>query len=194
MRTRSRRLALMAACAATLACGGGGQDGTPDPPPAPVDLAGARVMLLPARAGEPEELERELVSRLTDRGSATDWILPAEIERTVEANPASRFNLDAPRRLGDIGGGVYRLLDPLYGDVRRLGAILDAPMALVPLGTRVATDSTGVTVALTAVLVSIRGGRVVWRHTVQGGPAATQADAIAGAAQTLARTLIRQEG
>lgn len=196
---RSRRprhaaaLGLALACGALIACGKA-DDGAPEPPPPPLDLAGARVMLLPARPGAPPELDRELVFWLTDRAPGTDWIRPDEIERTVAANPASNFDLRGPRRVVDVGGGELRVRDPLYGDLRRLGAILDAPLALVPIGTRASTDSLGVTVRLTAVLVSIRGGRVLWMHTVHGGPTRTAANAVAGAAETLARTLIRQEG
>lgn len=176
------------------ACGGGPEPGEPGPPPPPPDLAGIRVMVLPARPGEPPALDRELTFWLTSRAPATDWVLPPEVERAVERAPASGFDLAAYREIVDVGGGRLRVNDPLYGDLRRLGAILDAPMALVPLGTGDHADSLGVTVRLTAALVSIRGGRVVWMHTVTGGPADSHDTAVAAAAETLARTLIPGEG
>lgn len=189
-----RRLAgsvTLAALAALAACSGRGSAGDPGPPP---DLAGARVMIVPARAGEPAAVDRELVFWLTDRAPATGWILPDRIEETVASNPGWQFQLDAPRRYADLGSGRLQLRDPLYGDLRRLGALLDASMALVPMGTRIRTDSLGVTVDLAVALVSIRGGRVVWRHTVEGGPAGSTDAGIAAAAAALARTLIREEG
>ena len=174
-----------------LACGGKG-DPAEQPPPAPLDLAGARIMLVPARVGEPASLQPELVFWLTERGTATDWIRPAEIEEATASIP-SRFALDAPRRVIE-GRSGRRLADPLYGDLRRLGAVLEAEMALVPLGTRIRTDSTGVTVDLTAVLASIHGGRVLWMHTVRAGSAPSIDEGVARAAETLARTLIRRDG
>lgn len=173
---------------ALAACGKGGESKAPEPPP-PMDLAGSRVMIIPARARAPLELDQELVSRLTDRAPRTDWIPPAEVRETVASIPA-RFGLDAPRSLVDIGSGQLRLQDPLYGDVRRLAAVLDASMAVVPLATRLSRDSLGVTLELGVVVVSIHGGRVLWFHTVKGGPAETRAAAASAAAEALARTLI----
>lgn len=162
-------------------------------PPAPLDLAGQRIMLIPARAGEPRELDAELLFWLSDRSPSTDWIAPAEIRETVASIP-SRFSLDAPRRIIQGKGEAPRLADPLYGDVRRLAAVLDVELALVPLGTRVARDSTGVTVELAAALASIHGGRVIWVHTVRSGPSESVRAGVASAAETLARTLIRGDG
>lgn len=171
------------------ACGGAGGGGEPTPPPAP-DLSGARVMIVPARPGEPAGLDQELAGQLAGRGTATDWVAPEQVRRTVERTPGSGFNLGAPRQVVDVGGGDLRIPDPLYSDLRRLGAILDAGYALVPIGTRAQSDSLGVTVHLAAALVSIRVGRVLWSHTVRGGPAATAEAGAAAAAESLARTLI----
>ena len=187
----TRQFVAVLALAALAACGGRGGTGDPGPPP---DLAGARVMIVPARAGEPPAVERELVFWLTDRAPSTDWIRPEEIEETVASSAGWQFDLDGPRRFSSMGSGRLQLRDPLYGDLRRLGAILESPTALVPVATRARTDSLGTTVDLSVALVSVRGGRVLWRHTVTGGPAASTDAAIAAAAETLARTLIPGEG
>ena len=176
-----------------LACGGKNDDGGPEPPPLPPDLSGARVMIVPARPGEPAGLDAELTFWLTDRGGATEWIRPQEVEAAVERAPASGFRLEAPRVLRDMGDGDYRIQDPLYGDLRRLGAILDAGLALVPVGTRERVDSTGAHLELAAALVTVRGGRVVWRHTVSVD-AGGEAGGVASAAAALARTLIPGDG
>ena len=176
-----------------LACGGARGNAEPNPPP-PLDLDGRRIMLIPARPGAPAELDRELAFWLTDAAPATDWILPEQIERTVASNPASRFDLDGPRTLKNMGGENYRIADPLYGDIRRLGAILDAGTAFIPLRFATRTDSLGMTVELTAVVVLIQGGQVLWRHTVREGPVDDEAHGAAESAAALARTLIRESG
>lgn len=186
--TPGRWLVLSGLVLGLLACGGAA-GGDPTPPPA-LDLSGARVMIVPARPGEPAGLDRELAARLTERGPATDWVAPEEVRDAVARTPGSGFDLGRPRRVVDVGGGDLRITDPLYGDLRRLGAILDAGYALVPLGTREQTDSLGVTVHLVAAVVSIRVGRVLWHHTVRGGPAPSAKAGAAAAAESLARTLI----
>jgi len=188
----ARRVLVLALTLATTACARQPQ-GADAPPPAPLDLAGQRIMLMPARAGEPRELDAELLFWLSDRSPGTDWITPAEIRETVASIP-SRFSLDAPRRIIQAKGEAPRLADPLYGDVRRLAAVLDVQLALVPLGIRVGRDSTGVIVELAAALASIHGGRVLWIHTVRSGPSESVSAGVAGAAETLARTLIRGDG
>ncbi|NIP82720.1 MAG: hypothetical protein GWM90_27270, partial [Gemmatimonadetes bacterium] len=55
------------------ACGGRGDPGDPGPAPAPPDLTGVRVMVLPAQAGAPEQLDRELAHWLGERGPTTSW-------------------------------------------------------------------------------------------------------------------------
>jgi hypothetical protein len=184
------RACLSIALGVALSGCGGRQEPADQPPPAPLDLAGARVMIVPARAGEPRELDAEVVFWVTERSPSTDWVHPDELEEVMASIP-SRFALDAPRRIIEGQRDQDRLADPLYGDLRRLGAFVEAQLALVPMGTRVHTDSTGVTVELTAVLASIYGGRVLWIHTVRGGPAETMAAGVSDAAEALARTLIR---
>lgn len=185
-------LGLLAACGGA-GRGGGVETGEASAPPAP-NLMGARVMLVPAQAGEPEMLDAELAFWLTDRGTATDWVLPQALEAAVRRAPGSGLNLDAPRQVVDVGGRDRRIADPLYGDLRRLGAITDATLALVPLASRETTDSAGVSVELVAALVMVRAGRVIWMHTVAGEPAASLPEAVASAAAELARTLIPSEG
>jgi len=174
------------------ACGGKG-DPADQPPPAPLDLAGSRVMMIPARSGEPRELEPELMFWLAERSPTTDWVSPAAIREAVASIPAG-FALDAPRRLVEGSSGEPRLADPLYGDIRRLGAVLDVQLALVPMGTRVRPDSAGLVVELTAVMASIHGGRVLWMHTVRSAPVGSVSQGVADAAETLARTLVRADG
>lgn len=178
---------------ALAACGGRGDDGTPKPPPPVPTLTGYTVMLLPPRPGDPPELEDALVAELTRRSPGIDWILPERIRATVERNRASGFDLSAPRTLQNFGGSNIRVEDPLYGDLRRMGALLDAPVAVVPITTRRWSDSTGTGLALETAVISVRGGQVLWHHTVRGGPGEGGDEATAAAA-SLARILFPEDG
>lgn len=184
-------VAVVAAGLLLAACGGGGEPGVPAPPPTPPDLTGARVMVLPAQVGSPAQLDAELAFWLTDRGATTTWLLPDALQRTVDRSPAWRVRLDAlPRRVVDTGGGDLRVADPLYGVLRRLGAVEDTNVALVPVAARPALDSAGVALDLTAAVVDIRAGRVVWLGTVRGGASESDEASVAAAAEALARALI----
>lgn len=192
---RVRGAAALLTLLALAACGGAGRSGdSVAPPPPPPSLMGYRVMLVPAQAGEPEALEAELAFWLTDRAPGVEWVLPGELRDAVRRAPGSGLDLDAPRQVVDMGGGDRRITDPLYGDLRRLGAITDATLAVVPLASRQTSDSTGVAVELVTAVVAVRAGRVVWMHTVVGEPASSLQDAVASAAAALARTLIPPEG
>lgn len=178
----------LALALAAAACGRGG-DGTPTPPAATPDLTGARVMLLPARASAPAQLDPELAFWLTDRAAATDWVLPAELQRAVDRSPAWRMNLRAlPRPIIDVGGS-HRVGDPLYGALRQLGAVVDARYAVVPLAAAEAVDSAGTAMALGVAVVDIRAGRVLWMHTVRTEGNTDRGAAVASVAEKVARTL-----
>jgi hypothetical protein len=170
------------------ACSGRGEPEAPAPAPS---LAGARVMLLPARASAPEQLDSELAFWLVDATPETEWVLPAELQAAVDRAPAWRLRLDAlPRAVVDVGGGDRRVRDPLYGALRKLGAVVDADLAVIPLSAAELSDSTGVQVALAAALVDIRGGRVLWLETVSGERNPERGAAVASVAETLARLLV----
>ena len=147
-------------------------------------------MLLPVRAPAPGQIDAELAFWLGERLPTTEWLLPDRLQRTLDRAPAWRVQLDGvARRITDTGGENYRILDPLYGTLRQLGAVVDADYALVPVRALVGQDSVGTVIRLTAAVVDIRGGRVLWLHTVDGDPAGDAAAASASAAERLARML-----
>lgn len=187
---RLRNGAAPVAALLLIACGGA-RMGEPGPPPPAPALEGVRVMLLPARAGDPEQLDRELEFWLTDRAPATDWVLPAELQAAADRAPGWRLRLDAlPRRVEEVHRGELRVRDPLYGNLRRLGAVVDANYAFMPVAWVEAPDTAGVAGVLTAALVDVRGGRVLWMHTVRGEPSAGRDAAVTSAAAALARSLL----
>jgi hypothetical protein len=175
------------------------------PPPAPgtsrgipPDLRGTRVMVLPVQdnRGVPGDLDAEIAFALGDRGKGVDWIFPAQLERALERSPGLDTEIHGlPVGMFE-GGEVRRVGDPLYGDLRRLSAVVDGEVALIPVSamlTPTAQDS--VQLQLSATLVHVRTGRVLW-FGVAGGDAGTGDDprVLASAVDRLARTLLWYAG
>lgn len=185
------RIPSLALILAAISCGGRGGDGEPSvPPPAP-NLSGVRVMLLPVPAPAPGRLDAELAFWLEDRSPSTDWVLPAELQAAVDRAPAWRLRLDTvQRQVGDLGGGERVIRDPLYGALRQLGAVVDSDYAVVPMAVTERTDSLGLEVAMAMAVVDIRGGRVLWLHTVRAGGNADRGSAVASVAELVARSLL----
>ena len=169
------------------ACGGKEESGVPAPPPPPPDLVGAVILLLPSQ-GHPR-LDPELAFWLGERAPRTTWILPDRLQPIVDRSPGWRVQLDAlPPGFTEVGGR-RRVTGPLYDHLRRMGAMLDARLALIPYPSPVA-DSAGVALEVTGVLVDVVGGRVVWHGTVRGATAMPGTEpSAASAAESLARAL-----
>lgn len=167
--------------------------------PTPLTLDGQRVMLLPVRAVDPAALNAELAFWLVDRAPATDWLLAEELQRTVDRAPAWRVRLDAlPRTIAGLRTSSPYLEDPAYGQLRQLGAVVDATLALMPVSVRQVGgqlgaplgDGTAHALELTIALVDVRGGQVLWLGTVRGEAPAGEERALATAvAEALARAM-----
>lgn len=178
------------ALALILGACGGRSGAEPSPPPPAPDLSGLRVMVLPVRAPAPGQIDAELAYWLTEGSPTTEWLFPDELQAAVDRAPAWRLRLDGLRRtVVDAGRGDRRVVDPLYGALRQLGAVVDADYAVVPVTTAVLAAGGGTAVGITAAIVDIRGGRVLWLHTLTGDPAPDVAAAAASAAGKLARLL-----
>lgn len=185
------RWAALLALALVSACGSRGGDQTPGPPPPAPNLSGQRVMLLPARAPAPERLDAELAYWLDDRLPTVEWLLPAELQAAADRTPAWRLRLTALERpILEMGGNDRRIIDPLYGSLRQLGALVNADYALVPVEVEERADSSGVQIDLTVAVVDIRGGRVLWFHRTRGERNPSQAVAVASVAEAVARSLL----
>jgi hypothetical protein len=185
-------------------------DATPRPFP---DIGGRTVMLLPVQGAVPTlslpanadpgtppvrlgtdaaaQLESELAYWLPQRAPRTRWITPDAIERAVRNSPS----LDVrPRELTVRDFQRARLQsigDPLYGELRRVGALMDARLALLPIGALwVAERDGGGRVHLVMALIDTFGGDVVW-YGVVAGTAGERGDGavIASVAQAVARTI-----
>jgi hypothetical protein len=159
--------------------------------PGPPGLEGQRVMLLPVRVGDPAELDTELAHRLPARGPTVEWLLPDELQTVMDRAPAWRVRLSAmPRNIAQPRSREPYLVDPTYGDLRRLGAIVDSHLAILPVAVRQVEVDGAPVLELTAALVDIRGGRVLWMATVRGGASPeSPGDAAAAVAEALAGML-----
>jgi hypothetical protein len=173
------------------------------------DLGGQRVMLLPVQGATPTialpatataapsplsgdmlaALEAELGYWVQQQAPRTRWVLPEAVERaarqspTLDVRPRDLTVRDFQRaRLEMIG-------DPLYGELRRLSALMDARAALLPIGAVWVPEQDGTgRIHLAAALIDTFGGDVTW-YGVVAGTAGPRDDR--GVAATTARALAR---
>jgi hypothetical protein len=160
-------------------------------PPTPLSLDGQRVMLLPVRSVDPPALDAELAFWLADRAPATDWVAAEELQRAVDRAAGWRVRLDAlPRSIAGLGTSSPYLEDPAYGQIRQLGAVVDATLALLPVSVRQVSEGPAHALELTIALVDIRGGQLLWLGTVRGEARVGEERALPTlVAETLARTM-----
>lgn len=175
------------------------------PKPRPVNLTGVTVMVLPAQAdaatpqATAEAFDAELDYWLKDRAPRVRWIPAKEVARLAASSPGLRIDLRAldVRAFGRMR--IERIGDPLFGDLHNLGAMLDAPVALLPAALAYVAPRDSLTGAalpgpghfeVRAALVQTFGGEVGWYAVVAGEAGPIDAPAsVASAARALARAL-----
>ena len=179
------------------------------------DMGGRTVMLLPVQAATPlvappeaadtsrqsvtlsgdvlRELDAELAFWLADRAPRITWIDAAAVERAAERAPVLNVR---PRDLAIrdfLRARLESIGDPLYGDLRGISMLVDARIALLPIGAVwiPERDGTG-RIHLALALIDTFGGRVAWQGVIAGAPtAAIDAAAVAALAQATAETVRR---
>lgn len=189
------RIALLPLAAVTTACGG--RQAAPEAGEyvgAVPDLMGRTVMVLPVQIvdGVPEPVDPEIVFALEEHGEGIDWVMPDEVRRHVDRTPGMDMKVD------DLPVGVFlraeveRIGDPLFGYIRRLAAVTDADIAVIPVQVRYRgpTEARGGAVEIVTVVLDAVGGRVYWTGVVDGeeGPA-DDLGTLASTANALARRL-----
>jgi len=197
----ARRVGVVLSTAvAVAACSGG-------PPPAPgpgttsgiaPDLRGRRVMILPVQQnlGVMGEPDAEIIFGLRERRVQIDWILPAEVDDMLRRSPGVRSSTRGLPVGQFLTAEVMRVGDPLYGDLRRLSALVDADAVLIPVQTSLESDAeTGTTVRLWTALIEVRTGRVLW-FSILDGDVYPPADprGLASAVDMMARSLLWYAG
>ena len=193
---------LLGATGVALLIGAGACASTPEGPPRPGEmrgglpsLVGRTVMVLPVQRSviDREPADRELAFALSTRGEATEWVGPDELRRVMGASPAMEYPIERLPVEMFWTAEVERVGDPLYGVLRRMAALTDAELALIPLRI-VPSAPTAPRVELLATIVDIRTGLVLWTGAVaaEGDPAAPAT--LASLMEALARTLLPSAG
>ena len=192
------------ALATVLACGGGrAAPPSPDQPPAtrPPDLTGAAVMVLPAQhgpggapIGEPVPgLDRELAYWLGERLPRVKWVFPPDLDRALERSPSLDINIRALAVSIFHRARVENIGDPLFGDLRRLGALTDTRFALVPVAATYVPNPTGQGRAEVSIaLIDTLGGRVLWFGVAAGQPGAEGSTGVAATAASAVASLFER--
>lgn len=188
--------------AAAAACG----PKTPPPPPgaasAPV-LRGGTVLVFPVQNGFVPVADAQLEHFPADRAAVdaeiaywlqqarpgTKWLLPETIDRTLARSPTLAID---PRALA-IGAfqraQVKRIGDPLFGDLARLAAVLNAQVALVPVAAEfIGADRETAVLNIATAVIDPTDGDVLWFGVIAGTETGAGSEAgIAAGAQAFAR-------
>lgn len=206
---RTAGVLLSVVLAALVACGGGGPEGDGVVPRAGMqfgavpDLTGREVMVVPVQTarGVPTGIQpdAELEFALRERGSRVRWLFPDTLRRFTARNPGIDIALDRLPVGIFLRAQVEQVGDPLYGHLRRLGAITGAPLVLIPVRLRYRSEPVRVeervlepAMELSAALVHVRSGRVLWFGIVDGAPGGAGDPAtLASTADALARAVVR---
>lgn len=158
------------------------------------DLRGLRVMLLPVQrvVGAVGDADAELAFAMQARGPQVIWVLPAALDSDLVRAPTLQTRTHDLPVDQFLAAEVKRVGDPLYGDLRRLGAVANSNVALVPVQAAAVDSAGGQSVRLWAALLDVRTGYVLWFGIVQGDRGgAGDPRVLASAADKLARTLLR---
>ena len=193
-----RSVALAAALASLAACGGIRSEAAPTAGSSRgriPDLLGATVMVMPVQStrGVEGDATAELVDALRTHGAGVHWLMPDTLRFLLRRSPALDVPLDALPVGVFLRAQVNRLGDPMFGYLRRLNALTDARVALIPVEVRrgAATPERAAADEYAAALIDATSGRVFWFGIVAGEPGeAASARALASAADALARTVL----
>ncbi len=204
-RQRSDSLAVLcAALSFTVALGACGSSAVEAPSPGntrtlPPDLRGQTVMVLPVQseAGVGGDADAELAFAIGAVDSEVTWVFPPRLEAALERSPG----LDA-RTTGlpvaiFLRTEVQRVGDPLYGYLRRLAAVVNADVALIPVLVAPGPPDENGQAALEAsvAMISVRSGRVLWFGVVEGEVGELGSPGVlASAMERLARRLLWYAG
>jgi hypothetical protein len=197
--TGTRLFGGLAALVVATACGG---NTAPAPQPGqmrgtPPDLRGRRVLVLPVQQvrGVSGDVDAELAFALEGLGRDVGWIWEDEVAEILARSPG----VDAQTRGLPVGefflAEVRRIGDPLYGQLRRMSALVNADAVLLPLAASFepneSVEGSPPRVRLTMTVIEPRTGQVAWYGVEEGGDfARTDPRALASAAETMARTLL----
>jgi hypothetical protein len=179
------------------------------------DMSGRTVMVLPVQSATPliarpatadttaasttlagdalRAFDAELAFWLAERAGRVTWVPADAVERA--AGRAQVLNV-RPRDLAIrdfLRARLDAIGDPLYGDLRGLSMLVDARVALLPIGAVWIPEQDGTgRLHVALALIDTFGGRVLWQGVIAGEPTpANDAAALAAATQAIAARVQR---
>jgi hypothetical protein len=185
-------------------CGGMRPERAPPPPttsPAPV-MAGQTVMIFPVQYGnvpvaqatlqrfpvEKEKLDAEIAYWLPQQAGTVRWLLPSAIQRVISRSPTLGVDIKNLAVGSFQRAQVKRIGDPLYGDLRKLAAVLDARFAVIPVAAeQIGASEADARVQVATALIDALNGTVLWFGVIESAADARGEAGIASAAQAIAR-------
>ena len=200
--TKAARAMLVMLAFVASGCGGSA------PPPAPgqsrgipPDLRGQRVILLPMQQnlGVRGDVDAEIRFAFTDLGREVEWIFEDEVREILDRTPGMDTRTRGlPVSLFE-SAEVDRVGDPLYGQLRRMSALVEADMILIPVTATFEPNPDIINglprVRLKATLVNPRTGRVHWFGIEEGGDfEQNDPRALASAVEAMAQTVFWYAG
>ncbi|MGE0160365.1 MAG: hypothetical protein AB7T31_13225 [Gemmatimonadales bacterium] len=163
-----------------LAASGVGACGGTTPPPEPgtirgvaPDLRGTRVVILPVQQnfGVPGDLDAELAYGLRERSAEVAWISTSDVDQVLARSPAMQTRTRGLPVGAFVQAEVQRIGDPLFGELRRIAALVDAQAVVLPVqATLESAPGEDPRVRLWAALIDVRTGRVPWFAVLEGQP------------------------
>ena len=197
--TNTKTVALMAIMVSVGGCAGStAPPQAGEPSVRPPSLASRRVMVLPVQEtiGVPGDLDAELTFALTARSDEVIWIMPETLRSSLAMSPGLRVPLESLPVSMFMQSQVRRVGDPLYGMLRRVAALVDAEVAMIPVHVlaRTSTPEREGAIEVRVALIHIVTGDVLW-YGVEEGAAGDARDpsALASAMEAIARRLVPGE-
>jgi hypothetical protein len=197
--SRRPRAVRLLSLAVTLTLVGCGARSAPPPEPGTIrgvapDLRGIRVLLLPVQQnlGVRGDLDGELAYALRERSGEVDWITAVEVEEVLARSPAMQARTRGLPVGAFVQAEVQRIGDPLFGELRRMAALVDAQAVVIPVqATLEAVPGEDPRVRLWTALIDVRSGRVPWFAVLEGGAFPTgDPRSIASAVEEVSRSLL----
>ncbi len=149
------------------------------------DSTGTLPDLEPRRSALLQEANSTLDTAVRLTGRGVTWMGMDEQRRAARRNPTLGIDPDQFATSYLLGSTVDRIPDPLWGQIRSLGAITGARFAVVPAAVRIAGRAGALTASYIMVVADVRTGTVMFRARAVGQPAATAEAALASAAGTV---------
>ena len=129
-------------------------------------------MVLPVQQnrGVRGDPDAEFAFGLQERDVDVMWIWPAEIEEILSRSPAVQATTRGLPVSQFLTAEVRRVGDPLYGELRRLAALVDANAVLIPVQASLEAEPEAGPdhPVLDGAGIEARTGRVLWFSVLDG--------------------------